>query len=130
MILWEGTIYGEPVSKANSRRLVMFGKRPASIKSEKALDYAEAAARQIPSRIAPYEGPVTVSIDIWYASRRPDLDPSLILDALQSRIIKNDRQVFALDCRKFIDKACPRANVIVRAADELQVAARAARTVA
>ena len=30
------TIDGEPASKANSRKIVMFGKRPAVIKSDKA----------------------------------------------------------------------------------------------
>ena len=34
-----------------------------------------------------------VAIEIYYASRRPDLDESLILDAMEKRIYKNDRQV-------------------------------------
>ncbi len=34
-------VIGEPASKANSRRIVMFGKRPAIIKSQKARDYVK-----------------------------------------------------------------------------------------
>ena len=36
--VYKGIIYGEPASKANSRKIVMFGKRPAIIKSQKARD--------------------------------------------------------------------------------------------
>ena len=36
---------------------------------------------------------IAIEIEILYASRRPDLDESLILDCLQDRWYKNDRQV-------------------------------------
>jgi len=87
-------IFGEPCSKANSRRIVKFGSRIASIKSDKALSYAESFKRQCvtaPSTI--FLDDVMVTIRIWYASRRPDLDESLILDLLQDVAYKNDRQV-------------------------------------
>jgi len=64
------------------------------IKSEKALGYAKAFKQQCvtaPSEI--FECDVVVTIRIWYASRRPDLDESLILDLLQEVAYKNDRQV-------------------------------------
>lgn len=124
-------IYGEPASKANSRRAVVIKKRPAFIKSEKALNYQESALQQIPENARlRMSCNVKVTIRIYYASLRPDLDESLILDILQDRYIggrkkknrilvqpgvyKNDRQVK----RKFvihdIDRDNPRAEITVR----------------
>jgi hypothetical protein len=84
------TILGEPASKANSRELVKFGRgdkaRPALIKSKKARDYERDALRQIPSAArAGLTGPVRVTLRIFYASERPDLDESVVLDVLQNR---------------------------------------------
>lgn len=86
------TILGEPCSKANSRRIVRFGARTAMIKSQKALNYAQAFKQQCRA-YSMFDVDVVVSIWIWYASRRPDLDESLILDLLQDVTYKNDRQV-------------------------------------
>ena len=64
------------------------------IKSDKALAYAKAFKQQCV--VAPSEkftADVVVTIRIWYASRRPDLDESLILDLLQDVLYENDRQV-------------------------------------
>jgi len=87
-------IYGQPYSKANSRKIVRFGNRMASIKSDRARAYAESFKQQccVPPLLMIFED-VTVTIRIWYASRRPDLDESLILDLLQDVAYKNDRQV-------------------------------------
>ncbi|CAG4887889.1 RusA family crossover junction endodeoxyribonuclease [Paraburkholderia saeva] len=80
------TILGEPASKANSRQIVVRGGRPASIKSEKALEFERNALRQIPPRYrVRYTGPVAVTLHIFYASERPDLDESIVLDILQDR---------------------------------------------
>jgi Holliday junction resolvase RusA-like endonuclease len=87
-------IFGEPASKANSRKMVYIRGKPMFIKSEKALAYAKAFKQQCviaPSEI--FDDDVVVTIRIWYASRRPDLDESLILDLLQEVVYKNDRQV-------------------------------------
>ena len=77
-------IFGEPASKANSRRLVARHGKPMFIKSSKALSYATMFKQQCvvsPSQM--FTDDVVVTIRIWYASRRPDLDESLILDLLQ-----------------------------------------------
>ncbi len=87
------TATGEPASKANSRRLVRLGGRLVSIKSAKAISYAQAFQLQCPRLPEPYPGDVAVEIRIWYSSRRPDLDESVILDGMQGRIYVNDRQV-------------------------------------
>jgi len=64
------------------------------IKSAKALSYAKAFKQQcnLPAS-KKFSCDVIVTIRIWYASRRPDLDESLILDLLQDVAYENDRQV-------------------------------------
>jgi Holliday junction resolvase RusA-like endonuclease len=127
------TILGEPASKANSRQLVTFGRgekaRPALIKSEKARDYEAAAIRQIPPDArAMLTAPVRVTIRIFYASERPDLDESVVLDVLQAKyspakdgprqlvragVYVNDRQVREKHVFHAIDRANPRAEIEV-----------------
>lgn len=123
-------IYGEPASKANSRKIVKFGSKPASIKSDKARIYEEYALPQIPmaARIQ-LAGKVRATIRIFYATERPDLDESVVLDILQDRykslkvngikqrmlvqkgVYKNDRQVREKHIYHGIDKENPRAEI-------------------
>ena len=86
-------IEGEPASKGNSRKIVNFGKRMALIKSQKARDYEKLFANQCPILENLIETDVKVELIIYYASRRPDLDESVILDCMQGKIYVNDRQV-------------------------------------
>lgn len=136
------TIYGEPASKSNSRKQAtiggkrafidgkrtVVGGRAAFIKSEKARDYEREALRQVPplarQRI---EGPCRISIRIFYATERPDLDESVILDCLQDRwkrdkhtkerylvqkgVVRNDRQFREKHIFHAIDKTNPRAEI-------------------
>lgn len=107
-------IFGEPASKANSRRLVSFGNRPALIKSQKAIDYVThfkaQCARQM-AGITPTLADLRVEMVIHYASRRPDLDESVILDAMQGLVYKNDRQVKQRATYWALDKDNPRAVI-------------------
>ncbi len=124
------TILGEPASKANSRQIVTFGrgdnKRAAVIKSKKARDYERDALRQIPPLCRQrLEGPIKLTAKIYYASERPDLDESVILDVLQDRysgvgsarvlvqagVYQNDRQVRERHVYHAIDRANPRAEI-------------------
>jgi Holliday junction resolvase RusA-like endonuclease len=126
------TILGEPASKANSRKIVTIGGRPSSIKSEKARNYERDALAQIPPRFRiQLEGPVRVTLRIFYASQRPDLDESVVLDVLQDRyrsvgkgeekrrelvqkgVYVNDRQVREKHVFHAIDRANPRTEVLV-----------------
>jgi len=85
-------IVGEPASKANSRQLVTIKGRPAFIKSKKAREYVKAFQLQCMNlEDEMLEGDLWVDIKIYYASRRPDLDESVILDCMQGFIYKNDR---------------------------------------
>jgi len=124
------TILGEPVSKANSRELVTIAGRPAFIKSKKALAYESDAVLQIPSSARlMLEGPLRVTLRLFYATERPDLDESIVLDVMQPRyrrgfrskqrvmiqrgVYLNDRQVPEKHVYHAIDKANPRAEIEV-----------------
>ena len=106
-------IHGEPASKANSRKIVKFGKRLASIKSDKARAYVATFEKQCPTLSVPLTEDVAVIITIHYASRRPDLDESVILDCMQKRIYANDRQVKCKLIFWALDKGNPRAEIEV-----------------
>lgn len=120
------TILGEPASKANSRQIVTIGDRPSVIKSKKARDFERDALRQIPpaARVG-LTGDVWIVIRIWYASNRPDLDESVVLDVLQNRykgkgadrvlvqrgVYVNDRQVKDKRVIHHIDRINPRVEI-------------------
>lgn len=63
-------------------------------------------------------GDLAVKIKIFYASRRPDLDESVILDAMQGLIYNNDRQVKLKIVAWALDPASPRAEIQVRELSE------------
>jgi hypothetical protein len=78
-------IFGEPASKANSRRVVRYGGVSRLIKSKKALSYSDVFLQQCPTLPTLMSGDLRITLHIYYASRRPDLDESLILDLPQKR---------------------------------------------
>lgn len=112
-------ILGEPASKANSRRAVLIGGKPRFIKSSKALDYSKYFIEQCPILDPLIQGPVFLDITIHYASMRPDLDESLILDLLQGRVYQNDRQVWERNVRRKIDRVRPRTRIHVEAMESI-----------
>jgi len=138
------TILGQPCSKANSRQIVTIGQRPQVIKSKAARDYEHDAVRQIPPAARQrLEGPVRVTLRLFYASERPDLDESIVLDVMQDRyatdrvpsgpgestpvrrmvqagVYRNDRQVREKHVFHGIDKANPRAEIVVEAIEAQQ----------
>ena len=59
------------------------------------------------------EGDVEANIKIYYATRRPDLDESVILDCLEGKVYKNDRQVKVKHIFWGLDKENPRAEIEV-----------------
>jgi len=129
------TILGQPCSKANSRIPAKRGKgenqRIIWIKSVEALAYERKALLQIPlgARVR-LQGPVAMSVRIWYADERSDLDESLLLDVLQDRwskksdgvqktllqagVYRNDRQVRERHVYHAIDAENPRADVVIQ----------------
>lgn len=107
-------VFGEPASKANSRQLVHLNGRPAFIKSAKARAYERDFQLQCKRLDELMEGDLSVSITIHYASRRPDLDESVILDCMQGFIYTNDRQVKEKHIYHRLDKDNPRAEITVQ----------------
>ena len=112
---------GEPASKANSRQFVKINGIPRIVKSPKALAYVrmwntvfpEHRTSTDPKAKPLYESLVRIYLKIYYRTRRPDLDESLILDLLQNRFIKNDRQVREKHIYWSIDKDNPRSEFIL-----------------
>ena len=114
-------IHGEPASKANSRKLVTIKGRPAFIKSEKARKYVKQFEEQCPQMgDSMFLDDVEVEMTVFYASRRPDLDESVILDCMQGFIYKNDRQVKRKVITWGLDKENPRAEITVRLMEQLE----------
>ena len=103
-------VYGEPASKANSRRFIRPG---LIIKSQKALSYAQAFKLQTPKLQHLMLPPLAVEMTIYYASMRPDLDESLILDCMQGVIYDNDRSIWKKVVTRGIDKDRPRSEIWV-----------------
>jgi hypothetical protein len=112
------TIHGEPASKSNSRKLVTIHGRPAFIKSQKARDYGVAFKQQAPKLEPMFDGDVAIIMTIHYASRRPDLDETLILDLMQDLIYANDRQVKERHTYWALDKECPRTEITIVPLDQ------------
>jgi len=112
-------IFGEPASKANSRRVVHYGGMSRLIKSKKALSYSDVFKQQCGKLPTLMTGDLRVTLYIFYASRRPDLDESLILDLMQGLIYENDRQVKERHCYWGLDPDNPRAEIIVEKIPEI-----------
>lgn len=120
------TIYGDLMSKSNSRIMTSFRGRPRLIKKPKALKYEADAIVQIQSRLGRsrtledmFTEPVVLDATIYYSSKRPDLDVSLLMDVLEkSGVYKNDRQVYQINARKRFDKENPRVIVKISELEE------------
>lgn len=113
------TLPGQPYSKANSRQLVTFNGRMRSIKSKNALEYVNACF--IPVRRAinaqghlTYNVPVRLTAVVYYKTKRPDLDESLIMDILEKyEVYENDRLIHEKRIYKRFDKDNPRTEILV-----------------
>jgi len=112
-------IFGEPASKANSRRVVRFGGMSRLIKSQKALSYSDVFRQQCRQLDKLMTGDLRVTFHIYYASRRPDLDESLILDLMQGLIYENDRQVKERHAYWGLDPENPRAEILIEKIEEI-----------
>ena len=93
--------------------------RPMIIKSQKALLYKKGFELQCPVRKNLYTKgqDLIVAMKIFYKSRRPDLDESLILDLLQGFVYENDRQVKMKYIEWGLDKENPRTYIVISTID-------------
>jgi Holliday junction resolvase RusA-like endonuclease len=111
-------ILGEPASAKNRRQIVTHGGKPRLIKSRKALEYTKTFNQQCPALNPLLDGDVCVRVDVWYASRRPDLAcMDIIMDLLQAKVYANDRQVKATMSLWNLDREKPRVRIRVRSMD-------------
>lgn len=127
------TIYGQAASKANSRRITRIDGVSRLVKSREATVFMHDARRQIPPACrVRLTGPVRVVLHLFYETERPDLDESVVLDALQdlwkvirlpgderrrelvqAGVYRNDRQVREKHVYHHIDRKAPRVEVLV-----------------
>lgn len=111
---WRGIIYGEPASKANSRKIIVDRQGATRVaKSAKALRFVRDTLYQVPVLPRLLEGPLRITANIFYRTERPDLDESALLDVLQSRIYANDRQIREKHIYHAVDAAQPRVELLV-----------------
>ena len=89
------------------------------IKSQKALNYCDVFKQQCTRLPQLMTGDLKVTMVIYYASRRPDLDESLILDLMQGYIYENDRQVKERHTYWRLDPDNPRAEIVVEKMEEV-----------
>ena len=108
---YEAIVPGETASKSNARQLVRIGRRLVPIKSRKALAYKDCFERLAPTIDPLMDGDVLLFCHIFYATRRPDLDESLIMDCLEGRAYKNDRQIKAKIILHGLDRESPRVEI-------------------
>ena len=108
---YEAVVEGETASKSNARQLVRIGRRIVPIKSKKALAYKDCFERLAPTIDPLIDGDVLLFCHIYYATRRPDLDESLIMDCLEGKAYRNDRQIKAKIILHGLDRASPRTEI-------------------
>lgn len=111
---FKAVVYGNLQSKANSRRMIKPG---LVIKSKAALEFEQSAILQLKAPMRnrkPFEGDVACEFEVYYQSRRSDLDTSLIRDILQKvGVYLNDRQIVEVHEVKHLDKENPRVEMLI-----------------
>jgi Holliday junction resolvase RusA-like endonuclease len=115
------TLYGQLASLKNSRQMVYVGGKPRLIPKKEAVQWEKDAIAQIPvdHRVG-LEGPIRLTCEVYYASRRPDLDIALLMDTLQhAEVIKNDRQIQEIHATKKLDADNPRVELLLEELDAL-----------
>ena len=105
-------ITGNTPSKSNSYKVIRLGNRCGLGKQKKLYDYEKSFLSQMQQyNYKLIEGNFKFIIDVFYDSRRPDLDNSLkvVLDCLQkAKAIKNDNKAMEINAYKHLDKEKPR----------------------
>ena len=95
----------------------MRGRHPSVIKSAKALNYELVSDLQLRIQLvkhATFTDYVRLTVDVYYASKRPDLDVSLLQDVLEKAgVYNNDRQIVECHAKKYWDKLNPRCEILI-----------------
>jgi len=110
-------IKGNCPSKSNCYKVIRLGNRCGLGKQKKLESYENSFKLQMLNyQYKLIEGNFKFIIDVFYDSRRPDLDNSLkvVLDCLQkAEVIKNDNKCLEIVAKKHLDKIDPRVEFII-----------------
>lgn len=110
-------IRGNCPSKSNCYKVIRLGNRCGLGKQKKLESYENSFKIQMLNyKYDIIESEFKFVIDVYYDSRRPDLDNSLkvVLDCLQkAQVIKNDNKCLEIVARKHLDKVDPRVEFII-----------------
>lgn len=108
----EQVIYGNPPSKSNSYRIITINGHGSLAKTNALKKYEKDFYLQCGAyRNRKINGFFELYIDVYFSSKRPDLDNALksALDCLQTcGAITNDRNCVKIIANKFIDSVRPR----------------------
>lgn len=111
---FRATVLGNLQSKANSRRMIRPG---LVIKSKVALEFEQSALLQLKAPMRgrkPFEGDVACEFEVYYKTRKSDIDTSLMRDILQKAgVYLNDRQIAQVLETKHLDKTNPRVEMLI-----------------
>ena len=105
------TVYGQPPSKSNEKKLVVIRGHAAVAKTKATKEYEQSFFMQCSLRKLNISARFKLTVDVFFKSDQPDLDNSLkiILDCLQAcGTIKNDLLCAEIHARKLIDRLNPR----------------------
>ena len=110
-------IKGNCPSKSNCYKVIRLGNRCGLGKQKKLESYENSFKLQMLNyKYKLIEIEFKFTIDVYYDSRRPDLDNSLkvVLDCLQkAEVIKNDNKCLEIVAKKHLDKIDPRVEFII-----------------
>jgi len=110
-------IKGNCPSKSNCYKVIRLGNRCGLGKQKKLESYENSFKLQMLNyKYKLIESNFKFVIDVYYDSRRPDLDNSLkvVLDCLQkAEVIKNDNKCLEILAKKHLDKIDPRVEFII-----------------
>ena len=111
-------ILGNVPSKSNCYKIIKLGNHASLAKTPALKKYEETFTFQCSKyRNANIDSTFEFYIDVYYPSKRSDLDNSLkvVLDCLQKiKGIKNDNNCVKIIAQKFIDKENPRCEFFIK----------------
>lgn len=111
-------ILGNVPSKSNCYRIIKLGNHASLAKTAALKKYEESFALQCGKyRNANIDTLFEFYVDVYYPSKRPDLDNGMkiILDILQKiKGISNDNNCIKIVAQKFIDKENPRCEFYIK----------------
>lgn len=111
------TIQGKVPSKSNCYKIITLGGHGSLAKTSALKEYEKLFYLQCPHRGAMIDSYFVVEVRVFHENNRPDLDNAMkiLLDCLQScKVIKNDRYCTEIHAYKFVDKANPRVEIVIR----------------